>query len=127
MLAVGVLVGLAAIAAPAPPPYLSVPRPPWPRALFHWLLSSDDYPAAALRAEEEGSVDFRLAVGKDGRVSACTVTGTSGSASLDSATCRLMKARSTFDPARDRRGRPVAGSFDGRITWRIDEPGTVVP
>ena len=121
MLAVDVLVGIAAIAS-ASPPRLSVPRPPWPRVLPYRLLSSDDYPAAALRNEEEGSADFRLAVGKDGRVAGCTITGSSGSSSLDAATCRLMKARATFDPARDRRGRPVAGQFSGRITWRIDEP-----
>lgn len=120
MLAVGLLVGIAAIASAAPPP-LSVPRPPWPRVLLHQLLSSDDYPVSALRNEEQGSVDFRLAVGRDGRVSACTVTGSSGSAILDVNTCRLMTARVRFDPARDRRGRQVAGSFIGRITWRLDE------
>jgi protein TonB len=122
MLAAFLPAAIAAAAAPGPPSYLSVPRPPWPRSLLHHLLSSDDYPASALRAEEQGHVDFRLAVGKDGRASACTITGSSGSSSLDSSTCRLMMRRAVFDPARDRRGRPRPGVFDGRITWRIDEP-----
>ena len=125
---VGALAGIAAIASAAPPPpRLSVPRPPWPRVLLYRLLSSDNYPAAALRNEEQGSVDFRLAVGKDGRVAACTITGSSGSSILDAHTCRLMKTRATFDPARDRRGRPVAGRFSGRIIWRIEEPAPAPP
>jgi len=120
------LAAIAAIAL-AEPPRLSVPRPPWPRVLLYRLLSSDDYPAEALRAEEEGQVDFRLAVGWNGRVATCTITGSSGSASLDVHTCRLMTARAMFDPARDRRGRPVAGSFNGRITWRLEEPVAPLP
>ncbi|HEX8572280.1 MAG TPA: TonB family protein [Allosphingosinicella sp.] len=118
------LIGIAAAAAAAPPeapPYLAVPRPPWPRVMLHHLLSSDDYPAAALRNEESGDTDFRLAVGRDGRVTACAITGSSGSSALDSATCRLMKARALFDPARSRSGRPLAGRFDGRISWRLAE------
>ncbi len=121
MVALGLLAGLAAAAAPEPPPYLALPRPPWPRIMLHHLLSSDDYPAAALRNGESGDVDFELAVGKDGRAGACTITGSSGSSSLDSATCRLMMRRAVFDPARDRRGRPLARRFKGRISWRIAE------
>jgi hypothetical protein len=34
-----------------------------------------------------------------------------------------MAARAVVDSARDRRGRPVAGSFESRINWRIFEAG----
>ncbi|HEU0097136.1 MAG TPA: TonB family protein [Allosphingosinicella sp.] len=127
MVGIALLVSMASAAAPPAPPYLSVPRPPWPRIMIHQLLTSDDYPAAALRNEEQGTTQFRLAVGKDGRVGACTVTSSSGSSSLDSATCRLMMRRAVFDPARDRRGRPRAGRYEGRIAWRIREPEERAP
>jgi TonB family protein len=124
-----------ATAANFPPPGAPPPPPP-PRRLgkggkarparglapLPQLFSSDDYPAAALRAEEEGAVGFRLDIGKDGRVAGCTVTGSSGSSALDSTTCALLTARARFSPALDRKGRPVADSFSGRIVWRIPEP-----
>jgi len=95
---------------------ITPPQPPGPLLS---LLSADDYPASALRAEEQGTVFFTLEVGPDGRVARCTVTSSSGSAALDSATCRMMTARARFRPALDRRNRPVAGTFRSRITWRI--------
>ena len=45
------------------------------------LVSQDDYPAAALRANEQGTVAFRLDVGNDGRVRNCTIVSSSGSSS----------------------------------------------
>lgn len=105
--------------APAPPPApASRPATGWPPSA---LVSNDDYPAAALRAEEEGRVNFRLAIGADGRVSDCTITGSSGSTALDTATCRIMRSRARFVPARDRAGRPAADSRSGAIEWRIQE------
>lgn len=85
-------------------------------------LTADDYPAAAIRAGEHGTVSFRLSVGADGRVYGCAVTGSSGSALLDSATCRLMARRVRFTPAADKRGRPRADDFEGRIVWKLPEP-----
>jgi TonB family protein len=87
------------------------------------LFSSDDYPAEALRAGEQGTVAFQLEVGADGSVAACTVTSSSGSASLDSTTCRLLRERARFTPARDSSGKPVSDTVVSRITWRIPEGG----
>jgi protein TonB len=115
---------LQAAARPAPP----AASPPAPRPPTGWpfsLLSDDDYPAAALRAEEEGRVGYRLAIGPDGRVSACTIVQSSGSAALDAATCRIMRARARFAPARDPAGNPVADSRAGRIAWVL--PGEPPP
>ncbi|HEX8572573.1 MAG TPA: energy transducer TonB [Allosphingosinicella sp.] len=86
------------------------------------FLTPDDYPAAAIRAGEHGTVSFRLSVGADGRVYGCAVTGSSGSAVLDSATCRLMTSRARFTPAGDKRGRPRADDFEGRIEWKLPAP-----
>lgn len=114
-------------ARPAPPP---PPPPPPPgrltpvraRANLATLLSSDDYPLEALRKGEQGTVSLRLQVGANGRVAGCTITRSSGSAILDSTTCRLLTARARFTPARDARGRPVADSLSSRIVWRIPDP-----
>jgi periplasmic protein TonB len=91
------------------------------------LISNQDYPAAALRKEEEGMVGFRLTISPEGRVSDCTITQSSGSASLDAATCRILVGRARFDPARDRKGRPVADTMAGRILWRIEKDAPPPP
>lgn len=83
------------------------------------LISQEDYPAAALRNEEQGTVGFRLNVGNDGRVQSCSIVTSSGSASLDSATCRIMASRARFTPATNDKGEAVDGSVQSRIAWRI--------
>jgi protein TonB len=84
-------------------------------------VSDADYPAEAIRREEQGVTRFRLAVSADGRVSDCTVTGSSGSNALDSATCRLMKSRARFSPARDSDGRPTTDTVANAIKWVLPE------
>ena len=118
---------------PAPPPAAPVPPPPPPppppkkveparaKANLGSLVTNDDYPASALRAEEEGVTGFRLSVGTNGRVTGCQVTSSSGSSALDSATCRLLTARARFTPARDSNGNPTTDSVSARIVWRIQE------
>ena len=51
------------------------------------------------------------------RVSGCTVTASSGSAALDSATCRLLRSRARFTPATDSTGAKTSDSVSGRIRW----------
>lgn len=114
---------LAAVPAPAlaQPPAQPPPAPPRPSSWPWGLFSADDYPAAALRAEEQGQVSYRLTIGPDGRVSDCAIRGSSGSAALDAATCRILSRRARFVPARDPAGIPVPDSRDGRIDWVIQE------
>lgn len=98
------------------------PRPIQPqraRANLGSYFSTDDYPAAALRAEAEGTTRFALAIGPDGRVTNCTVTGSSGNSALDSATCRILRNRARYTPARDRDRNPTSGQDRGSITWRL--------
>lgn len=83
------------------------------------LLRNDDYPAAARAAREEGMVDFTLDVGANGRVTGCTITRSSGSAILDSTTCRLMRSRARFTPATDANGATVPDKLAGKIVWRL--------
>jgi TonB family protein len=107
---------------PPPPPYSGhglgrSPRPKMSPAT--WI---DDYPAAALRAGEQGTIAFRLDVDVDGRVTGCTVTASSGSAILDAATCRGMSLHGAFEPARDDDGHPTKGFYSGRVAWRLPAP-----
>jgi TonB family protein len=91
------------------------------------LFSDEDYPAEAVRNHEQGPVAFSLSVGADGTPTACSVTASSGSAILDSTTCRLLMERARFEPARDARGRPATDSVHGRIVWRLPEEEPEVP
>ena len=104
---------------PPPPPHRMTPRPA--RANLAALFTADDYPAEALEKGEEGAVGFRLEVAPNGRVTSCTITQSSGSASLNSTTCRLMQTRARFTPARDSMGRPTADALNSRIVWRLPE------
>jgi len=104
---------------PPPPPPVRRVEPAKARANLASYISNDDYPASALRNEEQGTTAFRLDVGADGRVSGCTVTASSGSSSLDSATCRLLRSRARFSPATDSTGAKTSDSVTGRIRWQI--------
>lgn len=117
---------------PQPPlvprdPVVAQVQPPGPRifppvrarANLGSYFSTDDYPAAALRAEAEGRTSFTLAIGADGRVTNCTVTGSSGNSALDRATCQLLRGRARYTPARDQNRNPVSGQDRGSVTWRL--------
>ncbi len=107
------------IVPPAPPP---PPPPPIvsrlePRGNPGSWTSNDDYPPAAIRASESGTTGFRLDIGPDGRVTQCTVTSSSGSSTLDSTTCSLLKRRAKFTPGRDSSGAASGGVYNSRIKW----------
>lgn len=105
--------------APAPPPPPRIVPPQRARANLGSYFSTDDYPAAALRAEAEGTTGFTLSIGPDGRVANCTVTRPSGNAGLDAATCRILRSRARYTPARDQSGNPTSGTDRGSVTWRL--------
>lgn len=84
-------------------------------------VTNDDYPASALRAEEQGRTGFRLDIDASGRVTACDVTASSGSSTLDAATCRLLTRRAKFVSGTDAEGNAVGGSYANSFNWRIPE------
>jgi protein TonB len=104
---------------PAPPPPPRVVPPQRARANLNSYFSADDYPAAALRGNDQGTTGFSLTIGTSGRVEGCTVTSSSGSAALDQATCRILRSRARYTPARDENGNPTSGRDSGRVTWRL--------
>ena len=83
-----------------------------------WVTTNDD-PTRALREERAGTTAFRVTVGPDGYVTACTITSTSGSPDLDEATCSNVTRRARFSPAIDANGNPTTGSYSNRIRWTI--------
>jgi periplasmic protein TonB len=117
---------------PAPPPIVlappaPVPPPPAPKGPTSAaqlkgnpgeIITSDDYPARALRAQEQGTTGFSLTIGTDGRVTNCQVTSSSGSAELDQTTCTLATRRFRFKPAMSD-GAPTTGTYNNRIRWVV--------
>jgi len=141
---------LITVAPVAPPPVPARPVPPPPPLVriapsdrdvvrARWrtpptaLITADDYPAAALRAEMQGSVDVVLDISADGRAVGCTVTASSGSSLLDSTTCSLLVRRARFEPARDDRGNAIPDRVRTGVIWALPPepepapPGEAVP
>ena len=85
------------------------------------LFSTDDYPAAAIRNEEQGTVAFRLSINRRGRVDRCDIVSSSGSKTLDRATCAILENRARYQPARDARGKRIADEDTGQIRWVLPE------
>ena len=103
----------------APPPPRIQPKPAVPKGNPASWATTNDYPTRALREERAGTTSFRVSVGPDGRVTSCSVTGSSGSPDLDEATCSNVTRRGRFAPATDGEGNPTTGSYSNRIRWVI--------
>lgn len=106
-------------AAPVAPPPPRVSQAAKSKGDPHGWYSTDDYPAAALRAEAAGRVVAKLTIGTDGRVSGCTVTSGSGNSDLDNATCRVAMRRGRYTPAKDENGNPLPSSDTISIRWEV--------
>ena len=102
--------------APSISPVGAIPR----NGPSGWI-STDDYARSDLIREREGTANYRLVVGSDGRVDACEITRSSGHATLDRNTCRLIERRARFDPATNTRGETVVGTYSGSVTWQIPD------
>lgn len=111
------------VAAPPPPP----PAPPRisqaaglkgnPAQFF----GNDAYPSDAIRAGAQGRVVARLTVGADGRVSACSITTSSGNSSLDDTTCRIARSRVRYTPAKDENGQATVSTATLPVRWVLPE------
>jgi len=109
---------LVAAQPPGPGPAEAVPKVHATAHIRNFAMA-DDYPVAARRRHEEGTVGYRIDIDATGAVAGCTIVRSSGSASLDAGTCDLFRARARFTPARDAEGRAVPDYVVGLITWRI--------
>lgn len=108
---------------PADPPKPEARKiePARARANLASYVSDSDYPASAIRSEQQGTTRFRLSVAPNGKVTDCVVTSSSGSPTLDAATCRLMKSRARFTPAKDSDGKAVPDTAASAIRWVLPD------
>lgn len=120
------------VVAPPPPPKPAPPLPPTPKVRAvpsaspgSWV-TSDDYPASALRMSLEGKVGIRLFVDSAGKVSHCQIISSSNFQILDDAACELISRRGEFVPAKDRKGRAVADVWTSRFVWRIPDTASEI-
>lgn len=105
---------------PAPPPPPSRARAATPDRQSQWAARiQENYPQRAIRDEVEGQVGVRVTIGANGRVTACTVSNSSGSSVLDSAACDGMTRYARYNPALDDAGNPTTGSASTSIVYRL--------
>jgi TonB family protein len=81
-----------------------------------------DYPAEAFRGGDEGTTAIRLLVDPQGRVEKCYIILSSGSKSLDSASCQLPTRRARFRPATNVQGELIYATYDTTINWAMLSP-----
>ena len=114
---------------PVPPPtqwpeVASLPPGATPATLLegpaNWI-TSDDYPAEALRNDWQGMVAIMWTIDARGEVSECHVVQSSGHSVLDEASCDLIRQRGHYRPARDAKGQPIPSQDRRRIIWRLPE------
>lgn len=82
-------------------------------------IGTEDYPLDLLATASQGVVHFRLAVGIDGRPTACTVQSSTRPAGFDKAVCASMVSRARFEPALDRGGNPVASFWSSTVRFEM--------
>lgn len=107
---------------PAPSPGLGAGQEPVaasPRNDPAGWVTQGDYRSSWINRELTGIARFRLDIGADGRVRSCTITGSSGHAELDRATCDLVTRRARFEPARGVDGSRAPGSYSSAVSWQI--------
>jgi periplasmic protein TonB len=104
---------------PPPPPAKDMSKKAVPQGSPSRWATTDDYPSRDLREENEGVARFSVQIGTNGRVTGCSITGSSGHPGLDAATCKFVTSRAKFTPALDKEGNPTTGSFSSSVRWVI--------
>lgn len=111
-------------APPAPPPAPPAPskaRGASPKNQGSWAgRIQRDYPRRAERDGVEGNVTMRITVDGNGRVSGCSVTGSSGSSDLDTAACEGMRRHARYNAALDAAGNGITDTLTQTIQYRLD-------
>lgn len=82
------------------------------------LQAGAEYPPAAIRNGDTGTVRYELDIGPMGEVIGCTILASSGSAILDEASCESVR-RARFQ--RPKTGDPASAKYQGSVRWSLDE------
>lgn len=83
-------------------------------------ITDRDYPRDASRAKIGGVVETRFTIQPSGRVTGCRITKSSGDASLDATTCRLIEERFRFKPATNAAGDAITSQYGRRQSWWLE-------
>lgn len=86
----------------------------------YWVRA-EDFPATEWH--KAAITRYDLMVDKAGLPVGCTVTGPSGSATIDKVACASLVARAKYSPARDAEGRVVPQAIRGKLEWHPDFGG----
>lgn len=105
-------------AQPSPQPQKIAISTPKLKMRQNGSIGRSPYPIEALKMRQEGKTTLALHVNSKGRVTICSVAETSGSISLDKASCAFARGV-RFDPARDENGRAVDGDTRFPMTWQL--------
>lgn len=90
-----------------------------PPALVSGTITSDDYPARAVRDELEGTTRLAFIVSAEGQIEAVEVIESSGHPILDEASIKALQRRLRYRPAIGEDGEPVRARMEQKITWRL--------
>lgn len=91
-------------------------RVKWSNAMTIARRVQMNYPAAALRRGEQGTVRFIAIVDEEGKVTECRHSDVTQLDRLDSPVCKEMR-RAEFEPALDSEGKPMKSYYAGRIRY----------
>lgn len=105
---------------PAPVPKFK-PKAASPRNTPAGWITDRDYKSRWVREEMVGTAKFRLDIAANGKVTNCTITGSTGHKQLDTATCDLVTKRARFTPSTGADGKPVTSSYSNAVTWQLPE------
>ena len=67
-------------------------------------------------------MEVRFTIEATGLVSGCRITRSSGDASLDETTCRLIGERFLFKPATNAAGEAISSVYGWRQNWWLEPP-----
>ena len=82
-----------------------------------WIMPND-YPAGELLDGHSGLIQFRLDIDATGAVRGCHILGQTGGPDFASTTCRNLRARARFAPARDQSGSAIPWFYINTVVWR---------
>lgn len=84
-------------------------------------VTTRDYPTGALRAAQNGLVQFRLDIDDTGKVVGCRVLSHFKPDAFSDITCKLLNQRAHFKPAADATGHPVKSYYINQIRFLIPD------
>jgi len=89
----------------------------------NWDIFQKLYPPRAIAAHEEGAVGFKVTIDKQGAVTDCQVTRSSGHPLLDQETCKIITLNAEFKPEEGLSGSQVR-TREGMIAWKLPSSST---